>query len=69
MTLVKLGEGKYVNVDRMTHVEPGRRHKLVVHFGVGGGDIAGPSCQTTLEAEEARAFTQWLDAHSDDATA
>lgn len=69
MTLVKLGEGKYVNVDRMTYVEAGRRRKLVVHFDVGGGDIAGPSCQTALEAEEAQAFTQWLDAHSDDATA
>jgi hypothetical protein len=66
MTLVKLGAGKYINVDRMTYVEAGRRRTLAVHFDVGGGDIP---CQTILEAQEAQAFTQWLDAHSDDATA
>jgi len=61
MTIVKVGEEKYVNVDRMTYVEPARKGRLVVHFDVGGGDVGGPSCYMTLEANEAERFKRWLD--------
>ena len=64
MTVVKLSDSKYINVDRMTYVESKRRGRMVVHFDVGGGDIAGPSCNVTLEEDEAERFKQWLDARS-----
>jgi len=61
MTIIKVGEDKYINVDRMTYVEPARKDRLVVHFDVGGGDIAGPDCRVKLEQDEADRFRQWLD--------
>ena len=64
MTIVKLGDRTYINVDRMTYVEPKRRDKMVVHFDVGGGDMGGPSCSVTLQENEAERFRQWLDARS-----
>jgi hypothetical protein len=61
MTIVKVGADRYINVDRMTYAEPGRKGRLVVHFDVGGGDVAGPSCCMTLEEDEAAVFRRWLD--------
>ena len=69
MQLVKLSADKYINVDRMTYVEGGRKGVLTVHFDVGGGDVAGPACRTKLDGEEARRFMRWLDANSNDASA
>jgi hypothetical protein len=65
MTIVRVGDQTYINVDRVTYVQPGRKGKMAVHFDVGGGDIAGPSCCLTLESEEATRFKQWLDTHSE----
>jgi hypothetical protein len=48
----------------MTYVEPARKSRLVVHFDVGGGDVAGPTCRMTLEQDEADRFRQWLDGQS-----
>ena len=64
MTIVRVGNDKYINVDRMTYVEPARKGRLVVHFDVGGGDVAGPSCLMTLEQDEAELFKRWLDDRS-----
>ena len=64
MTIIKVGEDKYINVDRMTYVEPARKGRLVVHFDVGGGDIAGPACRMTLEQDEADRFRQWREGQS-----
>ena len=64
MTIIKVGDDKYINIDRMTYVEPGRKGKLVVHFDVGGGDIAGPDCCMKLEQDEADRLRQWLDGQS-----
>jgi len=68
MTIVKVGDCTYINVDRMTYVEPRRKGKIVVHFAVGGGDVAGPSCRMTLDQDEATRFKQWLDAHTETAS-
>ena len=67
MNIVKVGEDRYINIDRVTHIEPKRKGKLVVHFAVGGGDIAGPACSTTLEENESAVFRQWLNAHVQEA--
>jgi hypothetical protein len=61
MNIIKVGDDRYINVDRMTYVEPKRKGRLVVHFDVGGGDIAGPSCCMTLEEDEAELFKRWFD--------
>lgn len=61
MLVVRVGNGKYINADRMTYVEPGHKGTLVVHFDVGGGDIAGPACRVKLEQQEAEQFARWLD--------
>ncbi len=66
MAIVKVGDDKYINVDRMTYAEPGRKGKLVVRFDVGGGDIAGSACRLTLDQDEAERFRQWLDSRSRD---
>ena len=66
MSIIKVGDDKYINVDRMTYVEPKRKGRLVVHFDVGGGDIAGPSCCMTLEDNEAELFKRWLDSRNQD---
>jgi len=62
MAIVKVSDGKYINVARMTYTEPTRKGGLVVHFDVGGGDIAGPSCCMKLEPGEASILQQFLDA-------
>ncbi len=64
MTIVKVGPDRYINVDRMTYVEPARKGRLVIHFAVGGGDIAGPACKTELDGQDAHNFRLWLDAQS-----
>ncbi len=60
MTIIKVGDGKYINVDRMTYVEPGRQGGLVVSFMVGGGG-GSAYCSMTLEENEAELFKRWLD--------
>jgi len=64
MTIIRVGSDKYINVDRMTYVEPASRGRLVVHFDVGGGDIGGPHCCVTLDENEAVLFRKWLDGQS-----
>ena len=62
MVIVKVNHGKYINLDRVTYAEPSRTGGLVVHFALGGGDIAGPSCRVELEPPEASILRQCLDA-------
>ncbi len=62
MVFVKVNDGKYINVARMTYTEPTRKGGLTVHFDVGGGDIGGPSCCVKLEPGEASILQQFLDA-------
>lgn len=61
MSIIEVGNDKYINVDRMTYVETNRKGRLVVHFDVGGGDVAGSSCCMTLEENEAELFKRWID--------
>ena len=69
MNLVRIGRDRYLNLERMTYVEPARKERLIVHFAVGGGDVGGPSCQLVLEGAEADALRRWLDARSENAEA
>ena len=38
MKLVKVGDSKYINVDRIRYVRKGRKERIEVHLGEGGGD-------------------------------
>lgn len=61
MTIIKVGEGRYINLDLITHVEPGRKGQLTIHFSVGAGDYGGPRCYMTLDEKEALPFMKILD--------
>jgi hypothetical protein len=61
MTLVKVNDSKFVNVDRMTYTEPSGNGGMFVYFAVGGGDIGGPSCYMKLDQSEASLLRQFLD--------
>ncbi len=62
MDLVKLGSGRYLNLERVTHVEQDKKGRVIVHFAVGGGDVGGPACSTRLQGPEAEALLKLLDA-------
>lgn len=63
MMIVKVAEGKFINVDRMTYVEPYKKGQAIVHFAVGGGEFTESSCNMKLEQQEAEHFVQWLESH------
>ena len=64
MKIIKVGINKYINVDRITYVEPVRKNRLMVHFAIGGGDVGGPSCRIRLEEDEAASLLRWLEGQS-----
>ena len=61
--IVKVAEGKFINIDRMTYIEPHKKGHVIVHFAVGGGEFAESSCNMTLEQQETEHFVQWLESH------
>lgn len=65
MRLLNVGNDRYINIELMTHTEPARKERLVVHFATGGGDVAGPSCRTVLDKREADALRRWLEKSSE----
>ena len=62
MSIVKVSDGKCINLHRITYTEPSRKGGMIVHFAVGGGDVAGPACEVKLEPSEAAILSQCLDA-------
>jgi hypothetical protein len=64
MTIVKVNDGKYINLDRMTYTEPSKKGGLFVHFAVGGGAIGGPSCWMELNQAEASTLRKFLDSQT-----
>lgn len=63
MTIIKVGTDRYINMDRVTFIEPGRGDKLVVRFAVGGGDFTTTTCVMKLSGSEADTLRRWLDNH------
>ena len=66
MNLVKVGDSKYINVDRITYVKKGRKERIEVHFVAGGGDKGELSYYVIPEGQEALNFIHWLDTNSED---
>lgn len=67
MKLLKVGDGKFVNVDRITYVEAKRRDKVVIQFQneVSGGGIGIPPSYLVLRGGEAETFVMWLEQNTD----
>ena len=67
MKLLKVGEGKYVNTDRITYVEAKKRDKVIIQFHtkISTGGIGIPSSYLELKGPEAEDFLRWLEANSD----
>mgnify|MGYP006865053018 CR=1 FL=1 len=61
MNIIKVSEGKYINLDRITYIETKRNGKVIVHFAVGGGDWVDAACTLKLDQDEAAKVLNWLD--------
>ncbi len=66
MQFLKVGDGKFINLERVTHVHTKRETVYVIfqeepHMG----GLGMPPSVCTLKDEEARRFLQWLDGHAD----
>lgn len=66
MKFVKVGDRTYINVDRITYVKKGRKQRIEVHLGEGGGDKGELAYYVVLDGQEALNFIRWLDANSED---
>lgn len=64
MTIVKVNDGKYINLDRMTYIEPSKKGGMFIHFAVGGGAIGGPSCWMELDQTEASIIQKFLESQT-----
>ncbi len=66
MKLLKVGNGKYVNTDRITYIEAGKRDKVTIMFQneVSGGGIGIPRSYLELKGSEAEDFLRWLETNS-----
>ena len=67
MKLLKVGNGKYVNTERITYIEAKKRDKVIIQFQneVTAGGIGIPTSYLELKGAEAEDFLRWLDAHSE----
>ena len=66
MQLVKVGDGKFINVEQIAQVDVNKKGRVVVVFVSGSSDMHG-FLSSKLDAEESRVFLGWLDAHSEKA--
>ena len=69
MKLLKVGNGKFVNTDRITYIEARKQDKVVIMFQnqVEVGTSAVPSSFLELKGPEAENFMQWLENNTDSA--
>jgi hypothetical protein len=67
MKLLKVGNGKYVNTDRITYVEAKKRDKVIIQFHnrLSTGGIGIPSSYLELKGPEAEDFLRWLETNSE----
>jgi len=70
MKLLKVGNGKYVNTERITYVEAKKRDKVIIQFHneVSTGGIGIPASYLELKGSEAEQFLRWLDSQAEGIT-
>ena len=69
MKLLKVGDGKYVNTERITYIEAKKRDKVIIMFQneVSCATIGVPASFLELRGSEAEDFLRWLETNSDHA--
>jgi hypothetical protein len=62
MNLLEVGDGKYVNTDRITYINAVKKDKVIIMFQneVGIGGIGIPASYLELKGAEAQRLLQWL---------
>ncbi len=66
MKLLKVGNGKYVNTDRITYIEASKRDRVTIMFQneVSSGGIGVPRSYLELKGSETEDFLRWLETNS-----
>lgn len=66
MRLLKVGDGKYVNTERITYIEAKKRDKVIIQFQneAAAGGIGIPASYLELKGPEAEDFLRWLESNS-----
>lgn len=67
MKLLKVGNGKFVNTERITYIEAKKSDKVIVQFQtrVDCGGMGRPSSFLELKGSEAEMLLQWLESNSE----
>ena len=67
MKLLKVGNGKYVNTDRITYIEAKKRDKVIIMFQnkVHAGGIGIPPSYLELKGPDAEGLIRWLETNSE----
>ena len=67
MELLKVGNGKYVNTERITYIEAKKRNKVIIQFQneVTAGGIGIPPSYIEIKGPEAENFLRWLKKNSE----
>ena len=67
MKLLKVGNGKYVNTDRVTYIQAKKRDKVIIMFQneISGGGPGIPPSYLELKGSEAEDFIRWLESNSE----
>jgi hypothetical protein len=67
MKLLAVGDGKYVNTERITYIRAKSRDKVIIQFQneVYGGGIGIPPSYLEVKGRDAERLLAWLDANSD----
>ena len=62
MKLLAVGDGKYVNRDRITYIHAVRKNKVIIQFQneVSGGGIGIPTSYLEIKGAEAERLIQWF---------
>ena len=70
MRLLRVGNGKYVNTERITYIKAKKRDKVIIQFQaeVDCGGMGRPSSFLELKGEEAEVFLRWLESNSEATT-
>lgn len=62
MKLLAVGDGKYVNTERVTYMDVIRRDKVVIQFQneVSAGGVGIPASYLVVKGPDAERLAQWL---------
>ncbi|GEM_PF-3000922 len=67
MKLLYVGDGKYVNTERITYIDVRRPDKVIIQFQneVSAGGIGIPPTYLEVKGPDAQALTGWLQSNAD----